>query len=214
MKAISKLLFCLICASCFIACNNNLDGEINQPAQDELKGIDIFVSNSFGKSDGLGIACNFIDIFREHLTDEEIRKFFRSGNMSQDLTTEEALDSIEKTFTIHRNNMFSIVAGDELKINHDFGLRISGETFSITWATHTQVLTEGIYEAFHVNYNPEEPNDLLNESILGEDDITVNLQVLNDDVMSGIFFGSLIDDEGNEKEISGSFNVDRVPCNR
>lgn len=185
--------------------------------EEELKGIQLVTTRSSGASEGIGIACNFGQILKEHLKEtdlDEIKDEVKEES-GQDLNSEKFDEFLEEIFgSFKEKTMYMIVAGDNIELERKGEIADAGETFSMSWYSDSEEPLPGTYEALGAKINVENPDDLENGAKVSSGKIEVVLSEINDDLMIGTFSGTVTNQEGAEENIEGSFNVERVSCDK
>lgn len=210
MKSTLKFLFylCLIFSFTLTSCGS--DG-VDQ--EDEaLKGIQIATTRSSGESDGIGLACNFSQIIKEYLKDEDLDELYEEAEKEGDVDKQELEELIDKIFNGFNKTMYMVVAGDNIDLENNGDVEVAGETFSISWFSDTDEPMPGTYEAIAAKINVENPDDLKNGAEISKGEIEVILSELTDESMIGTFSGQVTNSEGVVEDITGSFNVERASC--
>jgi len=191
------------------------DGQSNND-EGELQGIQLVTTRSNGESEGVGLACNFGQIIKEHLEDEDFDEIKdeleEEGN--EEFDKEKFDELLEELFGGFNKTMYLIVAGDDIDLENKDEIEVVGETFSLTWFSDSEEPVEGTYDAFATKINIENPDDLENGAKVSGGKITVQLTDLTDDMMIGTFSGTVVNKDGVEESIEGAFNVERVACDK
>jgi len=214
MKALIKYSLFLGLLLCFSITSCDSEGEGQN--EDNLRGIQIATPRSSGESEGVGLACNFGQIIKEHLDEAGI------GEIKDEVEEEggEEFDSekfdelLEEIFGGFNKTMYMIVAGEDIDLENKESIGAAGETFSLSWFSDTEEPTIGVFEARALKVNIEDPENLKDNAEVSQGKIEVELTELTDELMIGTFSGTVENKEGVEESIEGSFNVERVPCEK
>lgn len=184
---------------------------------DDFKGIEIATTRSNGESEGIGLACNFGKIIKEHLNEidlDEIKEEVGEEG-GEDFDQDKFDELLDEIFgSISDKVMYVIVAGEDLDFEAKEGVGVAGETFSLTWFSNSEEPTTGTYQAVAAKINIEDPDDLENGAEVSHGEIEVILTEINDESMIGTFSGTVMDKDGVSENIEGAFNVDRTSCEK
>lgn len=212
MKHSLKLLFFLSLIFSFFITSCDSD---NDDKDEDFSGISIATTRSNAESEGIGIACNFGKIIKEHLEDEDFDELFDELKEDEDekFDSEKFDEFLDKIFG-NLKTMYVVVAGDDIDFENKEGVAVEGEAFSISWFSDTDEPEIGIYEAEAVKINITDPEDLEEGAEFSGGKITVELTELTDEVMVGTFSGTIENKEGEVEDINGEFNVERESCEK
>jgi len=207
-----SLLFFLVLSISMTSCSS--DGDQLEEG-DELTGIQLVTTRSNVESEGLGLACNFGQIIKEHLDDidfDEINEEIEEEG-GEEIDTERLDELLEELFGgLGDKTMYVVVAGDNIDLESKEEIEVAGEAFSLSWFSDTEEPTPGIYEALGAKINIEDPDDLENGAEVSKGKIEVVVTEISDEFMVGTFSGNVQNKDGIEEAISGEFNVERVAC--
>lgn len=209
-----SLFFSLLLSFSITSCDS--DGE-GLDDNEDLKGIQIATTRSNGESEGIGLACNFGQIIKEHIEDIDIDEIKEEvGEEGSEEFDKEKFDEFLEEFfgSFKTKTMYVIVAGENLDLESKEEVGVAGETFSLSWYSDTEEPTLGTYEAEAAKINIENPDDLENGAEVSFGKIEVVLTDLTDELMIGTFSGTVANKDGVEENIEGAFNVERSSCEK
>jgi len=201
------LLFSFSITSC--------DSDNDELKEGELQGIQLVTTRSNAEVEGIGIACNFGKIIKEHLDEldlDELKEILEEegGEEFDENRFDEILDEIFGS--LGNQTMYAIVAGENFEVENKEDIEVAGETFSLTWFSDSEDPVPGTYEAKGAKINIEKPEDLANGANVSEGNIQVVLSEINEEMMVGTFSGEVVSKDGVSETIEGAFNVERTSC--
>jgi len=211
----SILKYSLFLALLFSFSITSCDSDSDESDDDQLQGIQLVTTRSNAEVEGIGVACNFGKIIKEHLDEldlDELKEILaeEGGEEFDESKFDEILDEIFGG--LGNKTMYVIVAGEDFDIENKEDIEVAGETFSLTWFSDSEDAVPGTYEAKGAKINIENPEDLENGATVSEGDIQVVLSEINDEMMVGTFSGTVVSKDGVSETIEGAFNVERASC--
>lgn len=182
MQRLLTTKYLIVFFSAFLVFSCSEEPELVDESQD-FSGIEYTTTRSGGNANGVGIACNFGDLFGNEIFDG--------------FTSDQSL--------------YAIIAGDSVDVDDSF-LFSSGVSFRVFWIEEGEI-APGNYEAFGMSLNIEDPENLEeNVSSSFAQDVEVQLTEITDDQMIGTFSGTFESSDETQEKITGKFSVERKQC--